>query len=286
MSSPEAIPDREVIAFEAPPFDASDDLCGDLVNARLRGLFAGNQYMALPDLVAGFLAASPEDGPVFYETLPPGILVEQLRRGGLRLGRLLPHFTPDVIAASPRSLEALRREGLVGEAKVYAWNRLTLLVAHGNPAGIRGIEDLGRAGIRVALPDPSTEGIGRLALDVLRTIGGQALEHEVTVRKRGRGETLLTSIHHRQTPAWILDGRIDMGVVWETEALHHARLGSALEAVEIEEAATQRGEYAVAAVSRAPRHQAAERFVAYLVGEAGRRVYEHYGFATTKQPSA
>lgn len=278
MSGPEATTGS--VLFEAAPFDAVADLCGDPLSARLRMLFAGNQYMVIPDLVAGFRHAYPRLGPVFYETLPPGIVVAQLRAGGLRMGCLELAFVPDVVAASPAALGELESEGFVGPARTYASNVLALMVVADNPAGVTGLADLARPGLRVALPDPKTEGIGRLALHALESAGGVGLREEVEVAKHRLGQTIFTSIHHRQTPAWVAEGRIDVGVVWETEARHHASIGTAVQAVAVDDAANQRGYYAAAVTTAAPHLEHAEAFVEYLAGPAGRNIYAGYGFST------
>lgn len=270
-------------SFAAPPFDAAEDLCGDPVGAGLRALFAGNQYMVLPELAAGFASAHPRAGGVFYETLPPGVVVAQLRRGGLRMGALELRFTPDVIAASPAALGELHSDGLTGEPRWYASNTLALLVARGNPAGITGLGDLARPGLRVALPNPQTEGIGRLALQALAAAGGEELREKVAGAKQRAGETVLTSIHHRQSPAWLAAGTADAAIVWETEARHHAHLGTPVEAVPIEPAANQRGHYAAVAVTGAPHPETAGLFLNYLAGPAGRHRYARHGF-TTQHP--
>lgn len=264
--------------FTAPPFDAADDLCGDVVGAGLRVLFAGNQYMVLPDLMTGFTAACPDAGPVFYETLPPGIVIGQLRSGALRVGALELRFTPDVIAAGPAELTALHEEGLVGEPRRYASNHLTLIVARGNPAGVSGLADLARPGLRVALPNPVTEGIGRLALRALADAGGGELREQVTGIKQRAGETVLTEIHHRQSPAWIAAGMIDVAVVWATEASHHARLGTPVEEVPFGSSGGPRGGYAAATVTGAPHTGAAGEFLSYLTGPAGQAAYRRHGF--------
>lgn len=146
-----------MVEFSAAPFDMVEDLCGD-PGAGLVVWLAGNQYMAFPDLVAGFLAEHPSVRSVFYETLPPGVLVEQLRSGGLRIGSLELRVRPDVLVLSPAALDQLHTEGLVGPARNYASNDLALLVAAGNPSGVSGWADLGRPDLRVAFPDPRTEG--------------------------------------------------------------------------------------------------------------------------------
>lgn len=236
--------------------------------------------MVLPDLVAGFSDAYQRFGPVFYDTLPPGIVVVQLRAGGLRMGCLQLAFVPAVVAASPAALGELESEGLVGPARTYASNVLALMVPAGNPAGVTGLADLARPGLRVALPDPNTEEIGRLALHALQAAGAARLREEVELTKHHSGQTIFTSIHHRQTPAWVAEGRIDVGVVWQTEARHHAAIGTAVEAVPVDDAVNQRGYYAAAVTTAAPHRDQAEAFVEYLAGPAGRNIYAGYGFST------
>ena len=287
MSAPDRRPDpgrpEGPADFAAPPFNAAADLCGDPVCAGLRALFADNQYMVLPGLMAAFTGAHPGAGPVFYETLPPGIVVAQLRRGGLRMGALELRFIPDIIAASPQALSGLHDEGLSGEPRWYASNTLALLVARGNPHHVTGLGDLARPGLRIALPNPETEGIGRLALRALAAAGGEELREAVAGAKQRAGETVLTAIHHRQSPAWLAAGATDAAIVWETEARYHALLGTPIEAVPIEPAANQTGHYAAAIVAGAPNPASAERFLDYLTGPAGRDSYARHGF-TTQHP--
>jgi hypothetical protein len=62
-------------------------------------------------------------------------------------------------------------EELSGEPRRYASNTLALLAARGNPHHVTGLGDLARPGLRVALPNPETESIGRPALRVLAAAG-------------------------------------------------------------------------------------------------------------------
>jgi molybdate transport system substrate-binding protein len=268
----------ELAAFAAAPFDAVEDLCGD-PGADLVVFFAGNQYMVLPGLVAGFLEVHPRVRSVFYETLPPGVLVDQFRRGGLRMGSLEVRARPDVLALSLPALDKMRTEGLVGSPSVYASNDLALLVKAGNPLGVSGWADLARPGIRVAFPDPATEGIGRLALDALEAFGGPRLRHSVEVEKATTGEVVFTAIHHRQGPAWLASGETDLAVVWSTEARHHRLFDAPFDTVPIPESQNRRGTYAAAVVTGSAHHEAAAAFVDHLCGQAGQTAYRAKGFA-------
>lgn len=271
--------DDDLVAFSAEPTNQLTDLVGDPVDADLRALLGGNQWMVVPELVSAFRAAHPDVTGVFYETLPPGILVGQLRAGGLRLGSLVLRFQPDVIAASPDALGELNEAGLVGEPVEYASNELALLVPAVNPAQVHGLSDLGRPDVRVAMPDPRTEGVGRLIVDALRSVGGEELVRAVMVDKRAAGTTRLTRIHHRESPEWLARGEVDAAPLWATESRYHRNAGAGVADVPIEAGHNQRGRYAIALVDGAPHHATAERFVAFLTGPPGQEIYSRWGFA-------
>ncbi|GAB2579434.1 molybdate ABC transporter substrate-binding protein [Microlunatus antarcticus] len=269
----------EPVEFQVEPHDHVEDLVGDPLHADLRLLVAGNQFMAMPDLVAGFIAGRDPTPTVFYETLPPGILVQQLRRGSLRMGTLLLPFTADVIAASPAVLAELHSDGLTDVARPYASNGLSLLVQQGNPKDVTDWRDLARPGVRVAFPDPRTEGIGQLAITALETLGGTGLRDAVLDEAVRRGDVRLTAIHHRQGPRWLLDDDTDIAVVWQTEALHHLHLGRPLAEVALAAPANPTGHYAAAVVTDAPHHDLAVSLVEHLVGPDGQRALRRHGFS-------
>jgi molybdate transport system substrate-binding protein len=68
---------------------------------------AGNQFMAMADLIAAFQQVHPEIGPIFYETLPPGMALKQILAGGAVFQDRLLQVTPDIYSAV--SEKAMRR---------------------------------------------------------------------------------------------------------------------------------------------------------------------------------
>ncbi len=281
--APDEFPGSSGLAmFSAPPFDHLEDLCGDIVGADLVCFLAGNQFMVAEDLFSAFRESvrdsGRELGGIFYETLPPGVLVDQIRRGGLQMGSLRLCIQPDVLAASPASLKQLAEDGIVGDFVEYASNELAILVPKGNPKRISGLADLARDGIRVALPHPGTEGVGRLVMAALQAAGGQALLTRMTEEKAANGEVLTNQIHHRESPAWIMEGVVDAALAWRTEAIFHQRQGRPIEAVEIAPEHNQRGRYAVAPVANAPHPTMAKEFIGFMSGPAARSAYARHGF--------
>lgn len=278
MSGSEASRAVEPVELTVPPMDAVADLHGDPLTAGLVLFMNGNQFMVMDELIAPFCAAHPEVGEVFYETIPPGVLLEQTRRGALRMGSLVLSIAPDVVAAGPSALAPLHRDGLIEEPVGYASNDLAVLVAAGNPAGISSLSDLGASDVRVAMPNPRTEGVGELIAQALERAGGPELRQTVMERKVADGTTRMTRIHHRESMLWLAAGEVDACPLWTTEARYHRDRGAGVEIVTIPAEHNVTGRYAVATVCGARHPAAARTFVDYLRGD-GAAVYRRHGFA-------
>lgn len=261
-----------------PPVDAIEDLHGDMIGAELGLFMNGNQFMVMDELVDAFLRGHPEVHGAFYETLPPGVLVQQVRSGALRMGRLLITRRADVLAASPDALEQLAGEGLVRRPIVYAANDLAILVPDADHAGVEGLADLGRPGVRVAMPDPRTEGVGQLISRALERAGGPSLRTTVMEEKVARGETRLTQIHHRQSALWLLAGEVDAAPLWSTEARYHQGRGAPFRTVAIPDDHNVTGRYGAAVVEGGGDRRRGEAFLEFLLSATAAAIYASYGF--------
>ncbi len=85
--------------FTVAEVDNVPDLHGDIVDPQLTIFFNGNQFMVTHDLIASFQREYPEYQRIYWETLPPGVLVGQIERGGLVMGNLRIALRPDVVTA-------------------------------------------------------------------------------------------------------------------------------------------------------------------------------------------
>lgn len=265
--------------FTVPPVDEIADLHGDPAGAQLVVFMAGNQYMVMPALLAAFRQAHPAIRRVYYETLPPGVDARQIAAAGrLQIGNLVVDAKPDVFLSGARRMREMREKGYVGRAFAYASNELAIMVRKGNPKHIASMRDLGRADVRVAMPDPRWEGVAEQIDASYRKAGGEALMHDVMESKVENGTTILTSIHHRQTPMFIREGRADAGPVWVSEALYQERIGAPLSLVKIPAADNVRARYVAAMVNGAQHRAAAQAFLAFLKSPGAAAIYRSYGF--------
>lgn len=269
------------IELTVPPVDNVLDLHGDPLRADLVIFLNGNQWMVMDELLAAFYHGHPEIKHIFYETIPPGILLQQIHHGAIRVGELVISVPPDICTAGKEEMESLLKDGFIREYVPYAKNHLAIMVPEGNPKGITGWQDLGRPGVRVVMPNPEAEGVGRLILKAMEKTRGNELVEIVMEKKVDNGETFLTRIHHRQTLLFLMDGKADAGPVWISEALYQKRIRSSLDYVTIPEEQNQSGTYFVAIVEKTVQHRAAaEAFLDFMKGRQAQDIYKSYGFSS------
>ena len=266
--------------FQVDDVDNVPDLHGNPAGAQLVLFIGGNQFMVLPELVAGFEKQHPElRGRIFYETLPPGILRRQMEHDGiLTLGNLTLQAHADVYEAGARVLAEMEQKAQVEKPVHYASNQLEIMVRAGNPRNIRSLRDLGRDEIRLSMPNPAWEGVARQIENSLRQAGGDELVRKAMQAKLKSGATYLTHIHHRQTPMRILDGRSDAGVTWSSEVRFQEKIGNPISGVAIPQKENTTAVYAAAVVRNAPHAAAARAWVSYLLSQEAQSIYRQFGF--------
>ncbi len=266
--------------FQVDEVDNNPDLHGNPCDAKLVLFIGGNQFMVLPRLVAAFESQHPDlKGKIYYETLPPGILLRQMEnQNTITLGNLTLSIKPDVYEAGAKRLDEMTAQNKVHNVAHYATNNLMIMIRKGNPKGIHSLKDLGRENIRLSMPNPEWEGVARLIENSLRKAGGEELVGRVMMDKRRTGTTFLTHIHHRQTAMRIMQGNSDAGVTWQSEVKFQMMIGNPIEGVKIPAEYNTTGVYAAGVLSNAPHPQAAEDWVAFLKTETAQAIYHEYGF--------
>jgi len=269
------------LVFTVPPVDVMVDFHGSLDQPALVLYASGNYFFALAGLVQAFEKAFPVyRGHVFYETLPPGLLVKQMDAGGtVRSGNMTFTVPPDVFMAEEKASELLVKDGRLAEPLIsFATNDLTIMVPAGNPADITGLQDLGRPDLTLIMPNPAFEGVARQIRSSLAKAGGEALAQTVYDTKVADGTTILTRIHHRQTPLFLMHGLGMAGVTWKSEAIFQEKLGHAISHIPIPPEQNTRAVYSAAMVTNAPHPEAAKAWLAFIRTDAAFAPFEPFGF--------
>ncbi len=244
---------------------------------------AGNQFFAMEDVVKALQKQQPKLD-VAVITLPPGLLLKGIQGGGVTYLGKSYGIVPDVYGTNDLlHLQTLKKEGKMEQYAIYMHNELQIMVAPGNPKGVKTMRDLVRPDVKTSNPNPLTEGImSSYAKKVLVRLGiydqisgGKECESCQTTPNNW-----FTSVHHRETPDRIKAGQSDAGIVWKTEVLEALREGAKVEGVELPLDESLRNEVNgfIGALTIAPHAEAAKLYIEFLKSPAGQAAYTKYGF--------
>lgn len=258
---------------------------GDSYSADLVMYLAGNQFMVMEELIEDFLKKNPGIKSVYVETIPPGqILKGQILKQGQIDGKDTA-MNPDIYASvNLGHLKQLKAKGISDTYMIYIHNKLELMVAKGNPKGIKSPGDLGRDDLVQSHPNPLTEGIFKFyGSAMLNDLG---LYEKITANAECKscwaieGKTWFTSRHHRETPDRIEQGEADVGIVWTTEVVEARKHGRKIDGVAIPAPLNKADKvgYAIGALSTGRNAANATAYLDYLTTDAAQKIYASYGF--------
>ncbi len=267
--------------FTVPEVDDLADFHGNVTDPKLVLYVGGNYFFAMAPLVEAFEQAHPDyKGRLYWETIPPGLLIKQIQAGGtITSGNMTWTARPDAYFAGLKKIDQFIASGMLAAPAVpYVTNTLTIMVPRDNPAHVATLADLGRPDIRLAMPNPEFEGIARQIDASLRKAGGDALATAVYKTKVADGSTVLTHIHHRQTPLFLMQGLVQAGVTWQSEALFQEQAGHPITHVDIPDGQNSTAIYAGAMVKGAAHPEAARLWLAFIHSGSALAIFERYGF--------
>ena len=152
-------PPANTLNFTVLGVDNVPDIFGDINDPQLVVFMGGNQFMVLDDRIAIFKRSYPQDKRILVETLPPGLLLQQIKSGSLQIGNMRISLVPDIYTGGGDAVAA--NATLFSRTQEYSGTKLALMVQKGNPKNIATLQDLGRSDIRVSMPNKRFEGIGK-----------------------------------------------------------------------------------------------------------------------------
>lgn len=227
----------------------------------------GCRPSAPPTAAVRVFAAASLTAPVTriaraFEAAHPQLRVELHLAGSAQLAlQLREGASADVFApADEPNLQKVADLGLLeAPPAVLATNRLAIVVPAGNPRAVRGLADLAREELRVALCGPEVPA-GRYARVALDRAG-------VAVRSRSDESNVKALV------AKVLLGELDACIAFATDAR-----GKGLEAIALDPAHDVVATYPLALLRRGANASGGRDFVAFALGPAGRDILLQEGF--------
>jgi molybdate transport system substrate-binding protein len=181
--------------------------------------------------------------------------------GSQALATQIQQGAPADVFASADTTNMDKVKDLVAPPQSFAGNLLQIVVAKGNPKGIKGLGDLANSDLKVVLAAPDVPA-GKYAAQALGkagvTVKPVSLEDNVkaVVTKVGLGEA-------------------DAGIVYVTDV---TAAGDRVDGVEIPRDRNVPATYPIAVVNASKRQDKAQAFVDLVRSDQGQRVLERYGF--------
>lgn len=253
-------------------------------DANLTLWLAGNQFFAMEDVIHTFQKAHPEADNVGLITLPPGIILKAINKGGWNYGGKDYAMQPDIYASVDLGhLKTLKGKGKMEKYIIYTHNALDLMVAKGNPKKIKGIDDLGRSDLKIMLPNPIDEGI--MTFYAKKVLQNHKLWDRISGGKECKAcdptpNVHFTVVHHREIPDGLKAGTVDVGIVWATETKNALEEGHAVETVKLppEDSLINEVSYAIGTMSASKHQEAANKYMGFLQSDSGQAAYARFGF--------
>ena len=182
------------------------------------------------------------------------------------------------LAEQAASNDLVQKGRLVTPVVSFATNDLTIMVPASNPARIARLAHLGRGGLVLAMPNPECEGVAKQIRASLVKAGGEALAETIYGNKVREGETLLTRIHHRQTPLFLMQHLAEAGSPGHQRRSFKEEIGNPISHVDIPVEQNTLAYYSAAMVAGAPHPDSARAWLDFIGSDSAFKILEHYGF--------
>ncbi len=213
-------------------------------------------------LAAASLAEAFGEIETRFEQMQPRFAAKLSFGGSSALAaQLLEGARGDVFASADKPNMDKVKALLAAPPSVFAVNRLSLVVAKGNPKRVRSLADLGRPELLVVLGHPELPA-GRYSAAMLERAGVKVVPR-----------SLEPSV--RAVVARVATGEADAGIAYATDLRPNA---AQVTGVAIPDAQNERARYPIAVLRDAPQAQGAREFVDFVLGPEGQGILAGHGF--------
>jgi molybdate transport system substrate-binding protein len=184
-------------------------------------------------------------------------------------------------AADERTMAALEEQaGLEGGSRVFARNRLIVIVPRSNPARIHRLEDLAHRGIKLVLGAEAVP-VGHYSRVMFENLGHRE-DFGPDFARRVLANLVSEEENVKSVAAKVQLGEADAGVVYRSDVT--PAVARKVRLLEIPETANVEARYPVAVLKGAPQAEAARSFIELLLAPAGQEALARHGFMTAGAP--
>jgi molybdate transport system substrate-binding protein len=213
-----------------------------------------------------------------FEAANPGVKVAFNFAGSQQLAQQLAQGAPaDVFAsANNAQLNAAVTAGRIvsGTSRIFARNRLVVVLPAANPAKLQALPDLAKPGVKLVLAAKAVP-VGQYSLDFLRKASaapefGAAYSATVLANVKSYEDNVKAVLTK------VALGEADAGIVYSTDVTPDVK--DKVSKLVIPDALNTVAAYPIAATQDSKRADLAKKFVAYVLSDEGQNVLARAGF--------
>jgi molybdate transport system substrate-binding protein len=221
-------------------------------SGKIQVLAAASLTAAFTEIGTAFTAANP-DAKATFVFQGSNDLVTTITQGG----------PADVFASADQAnMKKVTDAALnVGEPEIFATNLLAIMVAPGNPKGIKGVADLANADLAVITCDPAVP-CGAYAQQIFTAAG-------VSVTPKSLEENVKGVVTKMEA------GEGDAGIVYATDV---QASGDKTDGVEIPKEINVIAQYPIVTVKQTTNPATAQAFIDFVLSDSGQQILAKYGF--------
>jgi molybdate transport system substrate-binding protein len=226
---------------------------------------------------AASLTASYTDIGKAFEAVNPGTKVTFNFAGSQALRTQIEQGAKtDVFAsADSNNMNPLKTAGLVvGDTPIFTRNRLVVIMPKDNPAGLKTLKDLSKAGLKLDIADASVP-VGNYFLQSLDKLSADAT-YGADFKTQVLARVVSKETDVKQVVSKVSLGEADAGVVYTTDA--QAAIDK-LVTIEIPDQFNVIVVYPISVVKGSANPALAQKFIDYVLSADGQAVMKKYGFA-------
>lgn len=247
---------------------------------------ASDAAAASADLVI-FAAASLTDaldavGEAFTAA-NPGVQLRTNYAGSSQLAvQLLEGATADIFASANAAQMAVVQENgrITTDPVAFASNRLTIITPADNPAQIESLADLAEPGVLLLLAGPGVP-VREYTDEIVARLADDAA-YGVAFRDGFYANLVSEEDNVRQVAAKVALGEADAGIVYTSDVT--PEIAAQVQQIAIPDAQNVVAAYPIAILADAPQPELAQRFIDFLLSDAGRAILERHGFGPPPAP--
>lgn len=233
-------------------------------------------------LAAASLTESFTEIQTRYESLHPDTKIRYNFNGSqLLVQQLINGAQADVLAtADQTTMKKATDAGLVGTARIFAQNKLAVIVPKANPGNITTLKDLAKKGKKIVVAAPSVP-VGNYTLQVLAKLAGSSdygkdYENAVKANIVSQEENVKAVVQKVQL------GEADAGIVYRTDVT--STVADKIILISIPDSANVIAKYPIAVTKSSAYASEAQAFVQYILSADGQKILQKYRFTSVGAP--